>query len=235
MIDVISELESLADPEYDAFNRKLNPGIGKTYGVRVPQLRALAKRIVKEDDWRSYLGTEPSCFEEQMLHGMIIVTTDIPMDERVGYIREFVPIIDTWAVCDISCGKWKIKKEEKEVLWDYCVEALDSDEEFVMRFAASTMIGNFLDDDHIKDVLELLTSHYNPGYYYRMGAAWCLSFCYIHYPELSEPYIFSDKLDTDIMSRTVSKICDSYRVEKEDKVRLKGLKKEILNRSPRSS
>jgi 3-methyladenine DNA glycosylase AlkD len=89
------------------------------------------------------------------------------------------------------------------------------------------MLAHFLDDEHIDDVLRLLTTKYHRGYYYKMGAAWTLSYCYIKYPEKTEPMLFKDTLDKEIRNKTVQKISDSFRVSKEDKERLKAKKKSL--------
>ncbi|UAL07333.1 MAG: DNA alkylation repair protein [Candidatus Methanogranum gryphiswaldense] len=234
MIDVQAEIQKRADPKYKEFNTKLVPGIKNSYGVRVPQLREITKEILK-DDWECFLESESKCFEEIMLHGLVIANAKTDIEKRMFYIKKFVPTIDNWCVCDIFCGKWKLNKQEKSIIWNYCNEQLDSDEEFRMRFATVMIMANFMDDQHIDEILELMSIKYHPGYYYRMGAAWCISNCYIKYPEKTEPYIISGKFDPDIMNRSVQKICDSYRVGEEEKKKLRSVKKEILNRSPRSS
>jgi len=89
------------------------------------------------------------------------------------------------------------------------------------------MLDHFLEDERIDEVLRLLTTKYHPGYYYRMGAAWALSFSYIKYPEKTEQALFMDSLDKDIRNKAVQKISDSFRVSKEDKERLKAKKKAL--------
>ena len=44
-------LVDLADEDYRAFHSKLVPGTENILGVRVPELRKLAKKLVKEN-WR---------------------------------------------------------------------------------------------------------------------------------------------------------------------------------------
>ena len=44
---VQEELERLADPGYRTFHEGLIPGVKMSYGVRLPQLRGLAKTILK--------------------------------------------------------------------------------------------------------------------------------------------------------------------------------------------
>ena len=47
------ELERAQDTAYQAFQRKLIPGVDHILGVRMPVLRTLARQIVK-GDWRAW-------------------------------------------------------------------------------------------------------------------------------------------------------------------------------------
>ena len=225
MIDVKKELMSNADAKNRELQAKIIPGTGGTLGVRSPVMRDIAKRICK-DDWRTFLNEPAEIFEERTLRGLVIANAKMEFDERLELTKKFVQEIDNWAVCDIFCGDWKVKDgPDKERLWDYCLELIETNDEFKMRVSAVMMLAHFLDDDHIDEVLRLLTSKYHPGYYYKMGAAWTLSYCYIKYPEKTEPMLFLDSFDKEIRNKAIQKISDSFRVEKEDKERLKAKKK----------
>lgn len=52
---VRERLQELADLKYQEFHSKLLPGIDNILGVRVPQLRNLAKEIA-HGDWESFLA-----------------------------------------------------------------------------------------------------------------------------------------------------------------------------------
>ncbi len=227
MFDVKKELKEQADPAYREFHTGIVPGAAEILGVRAPAVREISKRICK-DDWRSFLKEPAEFYEERTLKALVIANAKMSFDERMELTREFVPQIDNWAICDVFCGDWKVKEgPDKEKLWDYCLELIESDEEFKMRVSAVMMLAHFLDDAHIDIVLDLLTTKYNPGYYYKMGAAWTLSYCYIKYPERTEPMLFRDTLDKEIRNKAVQKISDSFRVGKEDKERLKAKKKAL--------
>jgi 3-methyladenine DNA glycosylase AlkD len=164
-----------------------------------------------------------------MLKALVIANVKISFDERLELTKKFMPEIDNWALCDIFCGDWTVKDADKERLWDYCMELIDTDDEFMMRVSAVMMLDHFLDEHHIDKVLDILTTKYHPGYYYKMGAAWTLSYCYIKYPDRTEPMLFRDSLDSEIRNMAIQKISDSFRVSKEDKERLKARKKVLLS------
>ena len=70
-------LEQLSEEDYKKFNENLLPGTKHVLGVRMPKLRALAKKIAKED-FRAYLNEayeeisadKGSYHEEIMLEGL---------------------------------------------------------------------------------------------------------------------------------------------------------------------
>lgn len=48
--NIRKELQDLVDSKYQEFHSALVPGIGNILGVRIPQLRILAKEIAKRDN-----------------------------------------------------------------------------------------------------------------------------------------------------------------------------------------
>ena len=223
VIDVKKELLALSDDDNAEFVRKLVPGDRVIIGARLPAMRDLAKRVAK-DDWRSYIESwQPECMEDYMLRGLVIAYARMDVDEKLDEYRKFIPLIDNWSVCDSFCNTWKPKKNEREKVWDFIVPYLRTDDEFQMRFSAVMMLALFITDDHIDDVISLLNSADNDGYYFRMAKAWTLSVCFVKYPDITMPYLEKGTLDDETMKMTVRKIIDSYRVSDEMKTKVRGL------------
>lgn len=211
MTRLLTELKENCDPQYKKFNDKLIPNVRSTIGVRVPVLRKIASELMKED-WRSFLDEDVIVFEENIIKAIVIANAEMSSEERLALTEEFVPNVDNWAVCDLLCGDWKITQDAIKPLWDLCKELMASKEEFRMRVAAVMMLSKFLDDEHIDGVLALLTMYSDDGYYYKMGAAWTLSYCYIDYQEKTEEVLRSGELDREIHNLTIRKVCESRRV-----------------------
>ena len=113
---ILEEIRGLADEEYKKFHGGLIPGVKTEFlGVRVPKLRAVAKRITKEE-WREFLKEyeNSTIYEIIMLYGMVLAKADCEFEEKLGYVRKFIPQIDNWAVCDVVCGDLK---DIKKKLW----------------------------------------------------------------------------------------------------------------------
>ncbi len=111
------QLFELADTRYRDFSATLTPGAGKMIGVRIPQLRAMAREIAR-GDWRTWLEeAEDEYFEEKMLRGMVISYAKCPPEEKLQWTGRFVPTIDNWAVCDCFC--WRLKAAERGPMWRF--------------------------------------------------------------------------------------------------------------------
>ena len=223
LIDARNELLALKDDSNAEFVRKLTPGIDDVLGARNPDMRDLAKRIAK-DDWRSYIDSwEPVYFEDYMLRGMVIAYAKMDVQERLEEYRRFVPLIDNWSVCDSFCSTWKPKMKEKQLVWDFILPYLHTDDEFGMRFSAVMMLDHFIDEEHIDMVISELDSVDNDGYYFRMAKAWALSVCMVKFPEKTYDYLRSGTLEPETLRMTVRKIRESFRVSDDMKSKVKGL------------
>ena len=226
MIDVQKELRENAGQKHKSFQGKIVKGKAEVMGVTMPVLKDLAKRICG-DDWRSFLNEPAVFYEDFMLRALVIATAKTDFSERLELTKMFIPEIDNWAVCDAFCSNWKVKKPDKERFWEYCLELFDTDDEFKMRVASVMMQYHFLDDWHIDMILQLHTIKDHPGYYYRMGAAWTLSTCFIYYPDKTEKILLSGSLEKDTLNKAVQKINESARVGDDAKERLTLMKKEL--------
>ena len=226
MTSIKKELTELSDPKYREFSEKLIPGRMDILGVRVPALRKIAARLIK-NGWHSFLKEKTECFEEDMIRAFIIAGADMSAEKRLELSREFAPSVDNWAVCDSFCGDWKMVRGSEDGLWDFCIEMLGTGKEFQMRIGAVMMLYKFIDDDHIDGVLAHLSSVSHDGYYYKMGAAWALSYCYIDYPEKTSEVFSGGNLDAEIQNLTIRKVIESRRVGKESKELVRTFRRDL--------
>ena len=108
-------LLSLAEEKYKNFSASLLPGVGSILGVRLPLLRKLAGRILKSD-WEGFLReTKGEYFEETMLKGFVLAQCPISPEERILRLKEFLPEIQNWSVCDSVCAS--VKDVYKRQYW----------------------------------------------------------------------------------------------------------------------
>lgn len=218
---LLSELSELSDPKYKAFNESLIPGTATAYGVRVPDMRAMAKSVVKRDPEGFLAVSRTDSYEEVMLRGLVIAGMKLPLPQRLPLIEGFLPLIDNWAVCDVFCGSLKLRSpEDKRLMWDFMEPLFSDPREFYARFALVMFLGQFMDPAYIEPGLRHIEALAQEQYYVRMAAAWAVSVCYVKFPEKTLPLLQRRTLPKFTQNKSIQKIRESYRVPKEDKVML---------------
>lgn len=226
MSSIRKELESISEEEYRVFTQKLLPGVEPILGVRLPNLRKLAKRLAKED-WKSYLlSAQNDSFEEILLQGMVIGYVKVnTVEELFPYIREYVSKIDNWSSCDSFCTGLKITKKYPEEVWAFLQPYFHSDQEFDIRFAVVMGLLYFINDQYKEEFQKRLNEIHHEGYYVKMAVAWAVSMIYVKYPQETFAYLQNDPLDDMTHNKAIQKIRESYQVSKEEKELLKSLKR----------
>lgn len=230
MDNVINEtrkkLEGCADEKYKKFHSGLCPGINNIIGVRVPELKKIAKNIVSSNNYIEYIEYNNfEYYEEIMIKGLIIGYIKIDFDKRLEYIRDYIPYIDNWAICDTFCSSLKSIEKNKEKMWDFIKEYLNSNEEFKIRFAVVVLLDYYIEEKYITDVLNSLDGINHQGYYVKMAIAWAISIAYIKFPEYTLKYLKNNSLDTFTYNKAIQKIIESYRVSKENKEIIRSMKR----------
>lgn len=222
-ISLREQLLELADPRYRDFSASLTPGAGKMMGVRLPQLRAIAREIAR-GDWRGWLAAaEEEYFEERMLQGLVIGYARCAPDEKLRHVARFVPKIDNWAVCDCFC--WRLRSTEREPMWRFIQPYFRSEHEYEVRFAAVMALGNFIDEEHLETLLGQLDGVRHEGYYARMAVAWALSMCFVKFPLRTYDYLREATLDDWTFNKTIQKIVESRRVSADSKTLIRLLRR----------
>lgn len=225
MEEIRKELFKLQDLKYKEFHSGLCPNVDKIIGVRVPLLKEMAKKIAKED-YKNFLeNIKDEYYEELVLHGLVIGYAKITIEETFKYLEGFVPKINSWAVCDTTCSNLKITKKYMEEMWGFLEQYIKSDKEYEIRFAVVMYLNYFLTEDYIERILKNIEEIKSKEYYVQMAIAWLISFAYIKQKEKTEKYIIKNNLDVFTQNKAIQKICESYRVSNEDKIKLRKYKK----------
>ena len=223
--EIKRQLQALAEEDYRIFSSGLLPDTGNVLGVRLPLLRRMAKKLAKTD-WREYLQTaQEEFFEEVMLQGIVIGCAACPIEERLLHIRDFVPKISNWSVCDSFCTGLKFTKDHKKQVWDFLQPYFYSKQEFAVRFAVVMLLFYYIDEDHIDAVLEILDSIRHEGYYVKMAVAWAVSICYVRLPEHTMPYLSNNHLDDFTYNKALQKITESLQVDQGRKKQIRSMKR----------
>lgn len=219
------QILNAAEQNYQKFSASLIPNINNVAGVRIPKLRSIAKDFYKKYKDDCLIPFDAEYMEEIMVRGIIIGLLKKTSDEMLNIIKDFIPLIDNWAVCDIFCGGLKFTQKNKEKVWEFTCPYLNSKKEYEIRFALVMLLSYFVEEKYLTKIFAILDKFNHEGYYARMAAAWLLSICYVNYPEITEKYLLKSKLDNWTYNKSIQKICESLRIDKETKTKLKTFKR----------
>lgn len=219
------QLLELANEEYQKFSSALIPNINNVMGVRLPELRKLAK-IIAKGDWQTYLEcTESEYFEEVMLQGMVIGYVKADIEEILVYVTAFVPKIDNWSLCDSFCVGLKFTNKHMKRVWDFLQSYLNSDKEYEIRFGVVMLLNFYIKEEYIEQVLLRLDNIQHDGYYVKMAVAWAISMCYVKQPDATMIFLSSNSLDDFTYNKALQKITESFRVDQDTKRIIRSLKR----------
>lgn len=226
--DIRKELKELSEPEYAEFNKKSCPDTKKeVLGIRIPKLRALAKEILKDEDWRNFVeGADINCFEETILKGLVIAYSKIDLKQKLVLIEEFIPNMDSWAITDTFCPTLKIKTKELEEVWNFILPYTKSEKEFEARFSIIMMLDYYITEEYVDKVIKAIDTIENSAYYVQMAKAWIIAEIGIKfYPKAIEYLKGKNNLDKFTYNKALQKMIESYRISDKQKVILKNMKK----------
>lgn len=226
------KLQNLSEKKYKEFSSALIPGADNLLGVRLPQIRTLAKEIVKDDWERELLNYNDIYFEETMLRGMIIgygTTKSDNVLQACSYIDTFVPQIHNWSICDSFCTSMKIIQKHRAEFWPYLQKFLYSEKEFEVRVGLILLLDHYVKCDaagnsisrlrhvdelyfavsneisgqYTQEILDVVNRPFTQGYYAKMSAAWLIAELFVTFPQYT--LAFLEQTDNKLDTYTYNK------------------------------
>ena len=221
--EITERLFEMQDGEYRLFQARLMPTVDpeSIIGVRMPQIRAFAKELAKEDCTDFFDALPHEHYDENNLHGALISSIK-DYNEAVRRVDAFLPYVDNWATCDMMSPK-VFKKHKAELICEID-RWLASDRVYTIRFGIEMLMSFYLDDDFKPEYLEKVAAVKHEDYYVKMMAAWYFATALAKQWDAAVPYIESGKLEKWIHNKTIQKAVESYRITDEQKSYLKSFK-----------
>lgn len=219
------DLFAMQDLKYKEFHGSLCPDMDNIIGVRIPKLREYAKELYKSNKLED-IKIGDKYYEELVIQGMLIgFQTKAPIEEVIKQVKEFVPKINSWAVCDTFCAGLKITKKYQTEMFKVIKEYLKSKQEYEVRFAIVMLLDYYINDQYIAQVLQILSNISLDKYYVQMANAWAVSICLIKYYNKTLEFLKTTKIDDFTYNKGIQKAIESYRITKEQKDYLRTLKR----------
>ena len=224
-VEIREKLFEMQDEGYRELQKKIVPTAdpGSVIGVRTPQLRALAKDLLKAGDVSAFLGDLPhTYFDENQLHAFLLSEIK-DYDRCVAEVERFLPYVDNWATCDQMSPK--VFKKHRPQLLERIRKWIVSDRTYTVRFGLGMLMQHFLDEDFDPAYLDLAASVRSDEYYVNMMTAWYFATALAKQYEATVPYIEGHRLEPWTHNKTIQKAVESYRIMPEQKEYLKTLRR----------
>lgn len=223
-MNIIKQLQFLQDLKYRDFQAKLIPNIDKStiIGVRMPDLRKLAKKI-DENEAKIFMQDLPhTYYEENMLHS-ILISNMKDYDKCIKYLEEFLPFVDNWAVSD--CISPNVFKKNTDQLIAHIKLWSQSTHTYTVRVAICLLMKYFLDEEFNVKYLQIATRIKSEEYYVNMMIAWFFATALAKQWDDVIFVLEDNLLDDWTHNKTIQKARESFRITPEQKQYLKSLKK----------
>jgi len=173
--DIVMKLTKLAEGNetYAEFNKRIVNTEMPVVGVRVPDLRRLARQLapdISAADISELLTVQDESFDYVLLCGLLITHARLDNQTAIDLTKQYLPRVDSWAHIDVFIEKKR--RFAGELWWNFALESLRSEAEFTVRYGVVSLMTNFLDEAHIDQVFAALRNITHDGYYVKMALAW---------------------------------------------------------------
>ena len=225
-LDEIREImNSYANENHISFFKKISKEAENVQGIKVPDIKRIAKLILKQDSIYFINNYKIITHEDLFLLVQVISGLKIPLNEKINYIKEYVVKIYDWSSCDIFVSALKFQEQELPIIYDFIIEYKDSKNEYEVRFMLVMLLTFFINDKYLNSITSILNSTTFTYYYTQMAAAWLISTMYVKYKDYTIEFLKNNKLDDFTHNKACQKIRESTKVKKEEKEYIKTLKR----------
>ena len=212
--DVSFKIAKLAEgnESYATFNRRIVNTKMPVIGVRVPDLRRLARELAPDmsaADISELLTAQNESFDYVLLCGLLITHVRIDDQTAINLTKQYLPHVDSWAHIDVFVEKKR--RFASEVWWNFALECLQSEAEFTVRYGVVSLMTNFLDEAHIDQVFAALRNVTHDGYYVEMALAWLYATAAVNFFEKTLAELENRQIDAWMRNKAYQKMRESRR------------------------
>ena len=201
-------------------------------GLHLPEMKQMAKTLARQANvpeiFHAFEQEHQAdrfslTYEETLVWGLAINTLKYSWEERLSFLKPYIPVLDNWAVCDSFCcnAKWA-SKIPPQTLWEFLLPYYQSDKEFEVRFAIVMSMCYLLKEEWLSLVFEKLQQINLPNihseyvnlpspYYVRMGMAWLLATALAKFPNETRNFVNVSSLTEEMKRLYARKARESFK------------------------
>lgn len=215
--ELLNDIEKLKNPKLSEFSKNiLNTSI-EVKGIYSKDVKTLIKKYkdININDFEL-----DKFYELNFLYFAIGLQQKKTLNEQVEFVFENKEHLLSWGITDSTYQHFKVGVFENTL--PTIKFFIGQKEEFLIRYGY-LLLFKFLKDTTIYDTIFSLFKN-SDFFYVKMAEAWILSYLYIYDSKKTYDYLFSSDISFDIKNMAIRKILDSYRVNKEEKEKVKALR-----------
>ena len=219
-------LKPYAEVEYQQFSKKLNPGQTKVLGVRIPQIKLLAKKLAQQNNF-AQIHTQIQKFfymEEKILYGCAVAYSLLPFTQKQTLIKKLLPTCTCWAETDTLVSACSFYKQHLQEVWQD-LPYFSHGTEFEQRWFFLVQMKYFLQEPYITQILKNVEMHGENLYYVNMAKAWLLCEMFIRFYNQTKLFLQTASFHPWVKHKAIQKACESCRLTPAQKQELKNLLK----------
>ena len=216
-----ADLFSMQDSAYRDFQCRLMPTVPRerVIGVRIPQLRAYARRIENADEFMAQLPHV--YYEENNLHGFLIEKLD-DFGAAVTALDRFLPFVDNWATCDMM--RPAVLGTNPTALRGEAYRWMQDNHPYTVRYGIEMLMLHCLGADFSPEDPAVIAALPCDHYYVSMMVAWYFATALtLRYADVL-PYLTEQHLDRLTHNRTIAKARESKLIPARHKAELYALR-----------
>ena len=216
--ELVKHLFEISDKKFANFSKSLSNSDYISIGVKNPVLR----QIIKEQKDNKELKLEEfelgKYLEIDFIYFGLSLVRCKSLNEQLIFLEENIKKAKSWAITD--CVTTYLKKCDFDKFQKFFIDLLGSPYVYERRFCYVFGLKHWK-NPRILELLSLFKT--NEEYMVMMAEAWLLATIAIDFPDQIYEFL-SSTADTILKRKTISKMCDSYRINLETKQKFKSLR-----------
>lgn len=201
-------------------------------GLRTADLKKIAKNLAKTADFNNinklFDEINAEIYEEISLVGKMITSANLTDAERLDLTKRYLPLVENWAHIDGFVEKRR-RQHDRELWWNFALDCLKSDQEFIVRYGVIELMDNHLDAEHIQQVFTAVRPIQHSGYYVKIGLAWLYATAAVKDYRATMHELENTTIDIWIRRKAYTKMLESYRMTTEQKTEIRAAREKLAH------
>lgn len=211
-------LFKISDKKFADFSKSLSNSEYISIGVKNPILRQIVKKHTNDENLKLDDFELGEYLEVDFIYFGLALSRAKTLDEQLNFLRENIKKAKSWAITD--CVQTYLRKSDFDSFYKFFFDLHNSEYVYERRFCYVFGLKHWK-NPRILEILPLI--QFGEEYMVMMAEAWLLATIAIEFPD--QIFKFIKSIDDVVLKRkTISKMCDSFRIPSEQKVRIKKLR-----------